>query len=84
MTEIYMCLCTIYLFFLILYNDNLTNPKNKEEACDDNKKQKIVNPQLLPLQARRLQDTAIAKAGRGLVWSRRALEKYLYKTVHLK
>ena len=55
-------------------NYYLTNTNDKKEAREDNddenKQKKImINPQLLPLHARRLQHTAIGWGGGGLVWT---------------
>ena len=54
------------------------NTNDKEEACkddhdEDNNKKIMINPQLPPLHARMLQDTAIDWGGGGLVWSLRGL-----------
>ena len=57
-----------------MYRENyyLTNTNDKKEAREDgddetNQKKIIINPQLLPLHARRLQHTAIGWGGGGLV-----------------
>ena len=71
------------IYLVIAKLPYLTNPNDKAEACEDdsakdNNKKRMINPQLPPLHARRLEHTAVQGGGGGLVCICRGLEDYSF------
>ena len=64
-------LCSLYLT-----NTNEEKEAREDDDDKDNNKNGMINPQLLPLHAGRLEDTAIGWGGGGLVWSWKGLDDY--------
>ena len=60
------------------------NTNEKDDTSEDDKKQRIINSELIPLHARWLEHTAIQRGEGGLVWRWRWLEDYSFSGLLFK